>query len=585
MNNDFRIDIAPNGAALRFNLYTYQGGAPDAGQSFDRQHFSLTDALIDKLRRGDASPAEVQQITADLSTWLFGIDISPSLQAVLNQPNGDPLRLIFSINDQELREKLADAPFELCKLPGGGIPLALNAKNASIFHLLPKVGTPPSASTAGGWPLRILIVRSNPLDLGGAIPPAAEVRKEIYQILDNKGFSHNLVQIHVLSSENAPDLAGRPTREGFRNQIEKAPYDILVYLGHGDVLPVYQGLPPVNVLQLESDDGNLHITVPSDQLAVLLHERSVPVVLLIGCLTAAGIPANQKAGVASLIPQWMRGVQGLAQALVNSEAGVQFAVGTRYMLETADAMRFLQGFFKSLLSSKPGNAEAAVHAARRDLHFGNPGSYSWSAPIVFRNLRDEPIFPFLASPPTNVCPTAEQHQSLRVIFWDNLSKQAWSLRAQGGAGDIHTILDQVEQQYVQTVTAGGQSLIMPKWVEGRSEEVLTIPVELHGALNIDKLRGTLVVGSDQVKVTSLQATAELQAQGYDVLSSTKKNQATFSLERNNGAGGLIAGPLFNATVQLDSANQVVYPISVNIIETSPNKPVCTGGNAVIIPPP
>jgi len=151
-------------------------------------------------------------------------------------------------------------------------------------------------------------------------------------------------------------------------------------MGHGDVFQVYQGLPPVNVLQLESDDGSVHITVPSDQLAIQLHERPVPVVLLIGCLTAADIPPDMKEGVASLIPQWMRGVQGLAQALVNSESGVQLAVVRVYMLETTDATRFLNAFFKESIGNSAGNVEAAVHAARLELRFGTAGSYSCLLP-------------------------------------------------------------------------------------------------------------------------------------------------------------------------------------------------------------
>ena len=506
--------------------------------------------------------------------------------AALNHPDGEQVRLIFSINDEGLRESLADAPFELSLLPGGGIPLALNARTAAIFHLLPKVGASPLSPVAGSWPLRILIVRSNPADLGGAIPSAKTVRDDIYTALDSKGLTHNLVQIQILSSENAPDVVAKPTREAFRNQINKAAYDILVYLGHGDVLQAYQGLPPVNVLQLESDDGQTHITVPADQLAVLLHEHPIPVVLLIGCLTAAGIPANQKAGLASLVPQWMRGVQGLAQALVNSESGVQLAVGTRYMLDTVDAMLFLKAFFTSLLVSKPGNVEAAVHAGRSDLHFGNPGSYSWSAPMLFRNLGSEPVFPFLQTPPSNVCPTADQQQNLRSIFWDNLAKLAWAVRPQTPV--TQSMLDTlatVEEQYKQRILQTAPCLMMPKYVEAHADDQARFSVELYGALDVEQLRGTLTVGGTNVRVTQLEATPELLASGYDVLSSTKDNQATFSIDRIVPAGALKTGPMLIATVQLDSASQVVYPTNLNIQRTFPQQPVCTGTNALIVPGP
>ena len=95
-----------------------------------------------------------------MSQWLLGNDLTQHVTAALNQPDNEQVRLVFSINDEGLRQSLADTPFELCSLPGGGIPLVLNARNAAIFHLLPKVGASPLSQVAGTWPLRILIVRS-----------------------------------------------------------------------------------------------------------------------------------------------------------------------------------------------------------------------------------------------------------------------------------------------------------------------------------------------------------------------------------------------------------------------------------------
>lgn len=587
MSNDFRIDIAPNGEALRFTLYRYNAGVPDVGLPFNRATPNLPGDLISRLRRGTATPAEVLNITTLVSEWLYATDIGPQLQVALGQQNAELLRLIFSINDPELRETLADVPLELSKLSQAVLPLALQARNAAIIHLLPKVGTPPTF-TSGVWPLRILVVRSNPADLGGAVPAANEFRQDVYNILDNTpGLNRNLVQVHILSSENAPDLAGRPTRENFRKQLTRAAYDILVYLGHGDVLPAYAGLMPVGVLQLESEDGSAHVSVPADQLAVLLHERPVPVVLLIGCLTAAEVAEEIREGIENLTPQWMRGSQGLAQALVNSESGVQLALGMRYLLETRDAMRFLSAFFNGLLASnQQGNVEAAVHAARIALNFGTPGSYNWSAPMIFRTLLPEPMFPFLSSPPPNTCPTVQQHQDLRDIFWRNLSLQSWSLRPQSGAGAVYNVLKDLDRQIVQSILAKAPSVIMPAFQEAHHADSITVPIELYGNLNFNELRGRLVIGGQQLTITSLQATPDLIAKGYDVLSSLNGNQARFLITRDGEAnGGLQQGILFNATIQLDAANQVVYPVSVDIISTVPNQAVCSSINAIIVPPP
>lgn len=584
MTNDLLIDIAPNGQTLRLTLRANQPGIPAAGLPVNRQPLNFNGPLVDKLRRGEASHAEVLQVTTQISQWLFAADLTPYFATALNLPGNDQLRLIISITDDQLRESFADVPFELCSLPGDGIPLALNIRNASIFHLPPRTGASHFSASARSWPLRILIVRSNPRDLGGAIPPGAAVRNEIYQALDRNGLNRDLVQVHLLSSEQDPDIIGRPTNKEFRSQINNTPYDILVYLGHGDVLPVYTGLPPVNVLQLESDDADTHITFPSDQLAVLLHERPVPVVLIIGCLTAAGVPVDQKDGVSALLAQWVRGGQGLAQSLLNSQ-GVEFAVGTRYMLETADAMVFLKAFFNSLLISRPGNVEAAVHAARRDLYLEVPGSYSWSAPVIFRYPESEPIFQFLSSRPANVCSTADQEQSLRIIFWEGLSKMRWANRSPASTQPMLNALAAMEQQYRQRILQTAPCLIMPTYVEGQSDNEVTFSIELYGTLNVEELRGNLIVGGSNLKVKQLQPAPQLAASGYTFLSGTQDNQASFSIDRAAPAGQLQTGPILTATVQLDSASQVVYPTTLNITRTKPQQPVCTGTNAVIVPAP
>ena len=603
MSLEFRIDIAPNGQNLRLNLLSKMPGVPDAGQPFVRTLPipNLSDADLDDLRRGNAQKPVVDQVTEHIRDWLLNVDLDPYLRTALAGPPGESVRLVFSINDEELRTKLSNVPFELCSLSGGGaVPLALHGKVASIVHLLPKVGVPPLAPNSGTWPLRVLIVRSNPLDLGGSVPPAAKTREEIHEVIDAQPkLDRDLVQVHVLSSEVSPDLAGKPTLDNLKKQLQKIPYDILVYLGHGDLLPVYQGLTPVGVLQMETEDATAHVTVPFDQIAVLLHERPVPVVILAGCLTAAEISAELKADVEKNIPQWMRGSQAVAQALINSESGVQFAVGMRFRLETEDAGRFIRAFFNTLLLGQPepfkvppGHVEAAVRAARRELYLGRPNSYSWSAPVIFRSLGQEPMFPHLASPPESVCPNTEQHQSLRAIFWEQLSKLAWNLREvpQSGAETVRGLLQNVEQQYVQSVLAKAPCFIVPGCIEGRHEGTVTVPVNLHGKLNVDELRADLVFGGGLVKVKSLEASQQLLDSGYQMLSLAKGDYASFYIEKAGSSGdqssrGLPEGILLNATIELGQSYQVVYPASVNIKKIEPGQPVCTGNNAIIVPPP
>ncbi|HEX7317617.1 MAG TPA: CHAT domain-containing protein [Pyrinomonadaceae bacterium] len=590
MSHEFLIDIAPNGAALRLNLRSKQPGVPEAGKPFNREQPDISAESLSKLRSGSAPLPVVDDVAARLSIWLLGSDLQQDLNAVLDQPAGEPVRIVLSVNDEDLREKLSDLPFELCSLSGGAVvPLALNRRVASIVHLLPKVGTPPAAPNAGVWPLRVLVVRSNPLDLGGGVPAAATIRASIYDIIDrHPKLRRDLVQVHVLSGEQAADLAGPPTLERLLRQLQKMDYDILIYLGHGDVSQI-PGRMPVGVLQLEAEGGEVHVPVPVDQLTMLFHQRPVPVVILAGCLTASEVDADLREDVERNIPQWMKGSQAVAQALINSESGVQFAVGMRYKLDTSDAQRFLLGFFKSFFSDEPGHVEAAVRAARQTLKLGPANSYSWSAPVLFRSLGLEPMFPHLAAPPEAVYPNVEQQTSLRSIFWEMLSKIPWKMRGtpQGGVELIKGQLDSADQQYVQTFAAQGLPLLMPGRVEATQEGSEVVPLELYGNLSAAALRGDVVFGSDQLKVTSIKATPELLAAGFQVLSLAAGSQASFYIERTEGGDlrRLPEGRLLEISVALGTAYQLVCPVNVGVRKIEPGGLLCAGNNAVIIPPP
>jgi hypothetical protein len=591
MSLEFRIEFAPNGNDLRLTLQVNLPGVSQAGQPFDRLNLDLPPADTDRLRLGTAGKQLVDNVTAEVSEWLLSNDLGVYLNQAINQPNNGKVRLILSVNDEQLRSKLNDIPFELCTQSGAGmLPIVLREQVESVIYLLPKVGIPPQSTSSGEYPLRILLLRSNPLDLGGNVPPAADVKSEIDNLLNNHHFlSQNLVQIHILSSEPNANVVGRPTLEDLQNQLQQIPYDILVYLGHGEVLSVYPDSPPVGVLQLETADASNHESVPFDKLTFLLHKKPVPVVLLVGCLTAADIRAEIRTDVEAAIPVWMRGSQAVAQALINSESGVQVAVGMRFRLETLDAKRFLKGFFQSLFDdgNSPGNVEVAVRSARSALKLGNTNYYSWSSPMVFSSLAREPIFSFLASSPPLNCPNVEKQQNLRSIFWNILSEAAWSSRINppGIAEAVRVQLNNTEQELVNTILHQADCLILPGFVEARHAEVIKIPINLHGRLKIEELRGRIVVGNEQMRVQSLEATQELLDSGYEILSSVKSNTGSFSINKASGNADLPEGTLFEVTVELAQTYPAVHTINLSVERIQPQKTVCVSSNAIVVPPP
>jgi formylglycine-generating enzyme required for sulfatase activity len=186
----------------------------------------------------------------------------------------------------------------------------------------------------------------------------------------------------MLSSESANNfILGPPTPEKLGKRLEAFAYHVLVYLGHGGLDTSEQN--GACLIYLEGED-HYSRQLPGEDLADLLQTFPVPVVLLAGCLTAAG-PA-------------LEGSLGVAQLLVRRPSGVRCAIGMRNRLEDADATEFLRAFFNHLLNRTgeyPGHVEEAVRAGRLALRNHSKQPSAWSAPALFSNVLPEPVFPFL----------------------------------------------------------------------------------------------------------------------------------------------------------------------------------------------
>lgn len=577
MSTDLRIVIRPDNGQYLLDVTGWPVGAPV--QSFQRNAPALTANELDELRRGTAPPPTVYNVISGVSQWVLGADLHALLVAALNQVQ-DPLRLIFEVRAPQSYSVFSDLPIELIQLQQAVNPLVLDHRVGSIVHLLPKVGSPPAMATANGWPLSVLIVRSNPHDLGGAVPAALPIRQQVLNILPEP-----FVNMDILSREVGPGVKGLPTRSGLVRQLQRASYDILVYLGHGDLIATHADLPPIGALELENQDGSAHDPMAANQLAAALHNWPVPAVILVGCMTAADLSAAAHQVIDPVIPKWMRGSQGVAQALINSESGVQIAVGMRFQIETADARVFLEGFFTSLLQDRPGHVEEAVRAGRNMLNLLGQQGYGWSAPMVFSTLASEPLFGFLAT--SHQCPAAELYNNARAIFWRAVSQIPLSLRTPEQINPLLDSLEKLNQEINQNVAAGVTRLV-PTQLEVLPGQTGEFPVWLHGALNVEEVEGRLVVGGQEGTIGVITPSQELLQQGYQVLTQREApNQALFVIKRfDNQANPLPTGaPLFRVQVTAGNSAGVVYPVNIEGLRTDPPQLVCPGNDAIIVPRP
>ncbi|MGB0384885.1 MAG: CHAT domain-containing protein [Ardenticatenaceae bacterium] len=567
---------------------------PD-GKQVIRRFLSIERQELDQLRAGNPPDALVEKLTDQVSEWLQEPDLDLAQLLKLHEANGPTWRLVFSVpnmRDEKLPFDLSNIPIELIRPKGLTIPFALHNRVSSIVHLLPKVGK-ASAPSATTWPLRILIVRSSPKDLHVKVPEAAPIRETILALWPDLG---PFLQVDYLSSETEANVAGPPTREKLIEQLGFG-YDILVYLGHGDVAETQDERMPIGQLLLETVDRYTD-RLEAPKLSDLLHNRPVPVVLLVGCLTAAELEPEIEAELEKEIPNWWRGSQGVAQALINSStSGVQFVVGMRYRIEVDDAILFLKAFFESLLGAKPnerfgnsmGNLELAVREAREQLNLLGQQEISWAAPVLFRT--QEPTLHFLSSPPLyHIKPELQEY---RTAIWKSLSEVNWSMRS--AAKRIVGMLQGVENEILNDVRNNKASLLMPRRVEINpdlvnplpAETIVDVVVELHRTMQVKELEGTLVEGSGVGHFLMLTPSPALEDAGFDFwLSPTHNNQIKFLIRwPESGEGTLPQGILFRATLAIGDAIQVVYPLNLTDLKADPPRPLCPGNNAIIVPAP
>ena len=566
---EYCFEIRPNGNDLKVILRGESQAA--AGNGFNRNLPNLDPRSMDSFRMGKLDPLAMARLSDDVSRWLFDPDLRPTVQNWL-RANSD-LRLVFSV-DEDLQSRLAEVPIELLQTDSVQ-HLAVHNRVKSLVHLLPKVGTPPDATTGQDWPFRVLIVRSNPTDVNnGKVPPADQFRQKILTVAGTR-LGPGYVEVDLLSSEAGAVTLGPPTFQQFRDTLETLEYDVLVFLGHGDIEQIHPDLPPLSLLHFETE-GHLHDSINSRQLAALLQRHPVPVVLLAGCLTAAG-PGDPEV---EQLPVWMRGNQGMAQALVNSESGVAFAVGMRCQVDVNDTLAFVERFFVSLLLRHKGNVEMAVSEARASLYLLKPLTSAWAAPMAFTSLRPEPLLEYMTKDP--VC---EQSIAMRMelktratLIWPLLTEQKPASRSPALTNVVRANRDSLAAAVLQTC-----AMLLPELVDAAQPgSTVTMPVTFGGALTLKHFEGRINLGAGLAPV-GIKAAKPLLDAGFKIWFNPN-DSTSFFIWSKAGPAQLPAGTIFEIEIAVQPEARGTCVVDLLAVDTDARLPYWAGSNAVIVLP-
>jgi hypothetical protein len=569
MTLDLGLDLLSNGGNGITLKFTDAAGSQDLVRAMP----ALDPKQLDQLRRGDSKKKVVDALTVGVSDWMLGQELAALISAALS--GNDRRRLVVRM-DPELAATLSDLPVELVWLPKAIQPLVLHPNLGALVHV-PPLGPTVAPAAARTWPLRILFVRSNPADLGGAVPEATPIVAEIRKAAS--GLPEGAVQVEVLSGETQ---AGDPvTWKAFRDALASPQaFDVLVYLGHGDLQKGPTDSAPVGYLQFESSDGNGHEAIDARRIAAELFQHPVRVVLLAGCLTAAQVPKEQKKLVTGALAQWQRGAQGVAQAIVDSEAPVELAVGMRDRLETGDASLFLASFFKSLIKTAPGDVERAIRAARDELWGAAPIPPAWSSAVVFTK-GTSPMFPFLAEPPLAGAFSAEKQAKLDGIR----ASRAQTIQLFFKAADRKPVLDLLALiGDGEKGVIGSDAMVKPKIAQGAAGSI-AVDVELAGSVKGRRLDGKVEIVGEGVTIAAVTPDPRLDAAGYHLLAGNDgPTKSRFVIESDPVAPvpTLAAGRLFTIQATFPGPAPAIYNIFVTRASTDGTAVVWSGADVVAV---
>lgn len=296
---------------------------------------------------------------------LFSGQVRDLFERSLGRIEGDPesgLRIALHFDpDLPGTSRFASLPWERLYRRDQRQYLNFSRKSPIVRSLNVPRSLPPKLSP----PLRVLIVVASPSDRM-ALDAEVEVAA-LQQALHPLSGVHNTVLPHA-------------TPEALREELLKATYHVLHFIGHGSFNPENGE----GSLLFEGADGRAR-PVQGPLLADMLRDfSSLRLVFLNACRTAESSETFDP-------------FAGLATALVM--AGVPAVLGMQLTVSDEAAIAFSSAFYRRLAAGDP--IDAATVEGRMAIHLEDIRSQEWATPVLFLRASDGRLFdppPTLAEP-------------------------------------------------------------------------------------------------------------------------------------------------------------------------------------------
>lgn len=299
---------------------------------------------------GSAGFREMERLGEFLYNLIFTGKVERKLRDVMLQEKERPYRLCIRVDeDAPLLETI---PWEYMKRPDGFVALSL----ASVTRVLEDRDALSFTPVDGA---KMLLVYANPAGYG-TVKRHTDIENAstefITQFVPRLETQYNLKVTKLLRDD--------ATRDNFLRLLENEYFDIVHFIGHGEVLQGDGHIVTHDNQRISGQEiySNLSNTPPR-----LFYFNS--------CSTAK---ANDRDPFSSV-----------AQALIRPELNsVPAVIGMQYEIDVEDSFVIAEEFYERLLDPQSrtfGNLETSMDSARRRLRQRKP---SWGIPVLFLQTRE-----------------------------------------------------------------------------------------------------------------------------------------------------------------------------------------------------
>ncbi|MER5756898.1 tetratricopeptide repeat protein [Streptomyces sp. NPDC002088] len=360
---DLRLVVAPE----RVSLVTGAGDtlASGAPEPVERR---LEDLLwrLDLARRGGSS-AEVayrlRLVGEALGEAFCAGPVGEALAERIAQAAGLPVRLGIVAE----HPRVADLPWEACVVAGQTRPLAL-VPGLEVFRMVSTAGNRTASELRA--PLRVLVVLAAPDD-----GPPLDLEAEVGRIHEALGSSLQLAdgRVRLLNQGTRTALTEALAEERFHA------VHIACHARPGELI-------------LEDEYGNAQPVTAAELASALTGTQLPPLVVLSGCSTALGVPADGEEQTAAALP-------GLSRQLV--AAGIPAVLAMTAPVTDDFPSRLAERFYQGLATSPEPEIVTVLSEARRDLEAArlewatgarDTELVEWATPALFLGGPSRPLF-------------------------------------------------------------------------------------------------------------------------------------------------------------------------------------------------